>query len=233
VLIPESSTLQPEQEQTINPGIDSLPPPTVTNLPPEVKTQVSENISISGFKLEAQQMAGGGGGEAEGVYTVPPIPGIVVIPGNIGFLHQYFSALAIVTNGAPGMSGLVVKDLKAKIILPVGEDHVAGTDPLPGDDPLRMAEINGVYVDRTLPVMNGGIDGKIGTSDDVDLLHPAESGQADFTIEGLKEGTHKLDFEITATLEGLPIGPVSLKGKATGYSGRLNEFSLDFFPHRS
>jgi len=37
-------------------------------------------------------------------------------------------------------------------------------------------------------------------------MHPAESGQSDFTIEGLKEGTHPLNFDIKATLEGLPVG---------------------------
>ena len=32
---------------------------------------------------------------------VPPIPGVVVIPGDIGFLNQYFSVLLMVANVAP------------------------------------------------------------------------------------------------------------------------------------
>ena len=37
-------------------------------------------------------------------------------------------------------------------------------------------------------------------------MQAGESGQADYTIEGLKEGTHEVDFDITAVLDGLPIG---------------------------
>jgi hypothetical protein len=43
---------------------------------------------------------------------LPPIPGIIVIPNNIGFLNQYFSALLMVTNGAPGQSNLTVRDYR-------------------------------------------------------------------------------------------------------------------------
>lgn len=61
-------------------------------------------------------------------------------PGNIGFLHQYFSALAIVTNGAPGQSNLTITNVQAKMLLPPGEDLTPGSDTVPGDDPLRMAK---------------------------------------------------------------------------------------------
>ncbi|MDH3999497.1 MAG: hypothetical protein OET90_11760, partial [Desulfuromonadales bacterium] len=152
----------------------------------------------------------------EAPVELPPIPGIVVIPGNIGFLHQYFSALAIVTNGAPEQSNLLIRDLKAEIVFPDGEDLTAGSDATPGDDPLRMAAGADGYFPRIMDVLNAGADGQNGTGDDISQLYPAQSGQADFTIEGLKEGTHKLDFIITATLEGLPIGPVTLTGHATG-----------------
>ncbi len=209
VLIPDTSKLLEDPEKIPNPSI-GLGLPSVNNVQiPELP----ENLSLTGFKLELDQS---GEKFATGTVSLPPIPGIVVIPGNIGFLHQYFSALAIVSNGAPGMSGLVVKDLKAKIILPSGADQDPGTDETPGDDPLRMAKAASGFFPRITDVMNAGPDGKIGTTDDISRLYPAESGQSDFTIEGLKEGTHKLDFEITATLEGLPIGPVPLKGRATG-----------------
>ena len=210
VLIPtQSKEYIPDLFPTPSVGIA---PPTEVIPPPQDKPPVPEEISISGFMMEAQVKEG----EEIAVGQLPPIPGILVIPGNIGFLHQYFSALAIVSNGAPGQSNLVVKDLQAKLILPTGEDLTAGTDADPGDDPLRMAKGTEGFFPRSLPVVHPGPDGKYGTEDDISLLNPAESGQADFTIEGLKEGTHKLDFEITATLEGLPIGPVQLKGKASG-----------------
>ena len=67
-----------------------------------------------------------------------------------------------------------------------------------------------------MTVYNAGPDGKTGTADDISFMHPSENGQADFTIEGLKEGTHALDFDIHATLEGLPVGPIKITGKASG-----------------
>ncbi len=208
--------LIPNQTQAQN--VQDLPPPTeiglteqeVNVLPPNLN--LPENISISGFVMAADdEMMDKLGG-----YALPPIPGVIIIPNNIGFLNQYFSALLMVTNGAPGASNLVVKDLKGTIIMPVGEDQTPGTDAAPGDDPLRMAKGADAYFPRTAAVINAGPDGKIGTSDDTGLLRPAESGQADFTIEGRREGTHKIDFNISATLEGLPIGPITITGKATG-----------------
>ena len=205
VLIPDSYTIEKENEYK-NPEL-GLALPSFNSVPPQPDDLgLPKNIAISPFKMEA---------DAPGV-TLPPIPGIVVIPGNIGFLHQYFSALVMVTNGAPGQSDLIVKDLRATIILPAGEDRAAGTDADPGDDPLRMARGAEGYFPRIMDVLHAGPDGKYGTSDDISRLYPAETGQSDFTIEGLKEGTHKIDFEITATLEGLPIGPVVIKGRATG-----------------
>jgi len=206
VVIPTSAVVNdPPAGASAIPVIDLPPAPSV---PPQV--QLPQNLTVSPFLMEVQEK------DVAANLSLPPIPGIVVIPGNIGFLHQYFSALAVVTNGAPLQSGLVIKDIQAKIILPSGDDLTPGTDDNPGDDPLRMAKGASGFFPRTMPVMAAGPDGKNGTADDVSLLNPAESGQADFTIEGLKEGTHKLNFEITATLVGLPVGPLTLKGTASG-----------------
>ena len=206
VIIPNTYTqVNPE---ALPPATDLGIPPPVVSIPPP--PELPANTSFEGFVMQADPDSDI---SDEVRSQLPPIPGVVVIPNNIGFLNQYFSALLLVTNGAPGQSNLVVKDLKATISLPVGKDTVAGTN----DDPLKMAVgAGGIPFPSELPVMNTGPDGKAGTPDDVSLLHPAESGQADFTIEGKKEGTHKIDFDITAILEGLPIGPVAITGKATG-----------------
>jgi hypothetical protein len=209
VLIPTGDQRVPDEIPQLPPSI-GLSPPSEFEIPPQL-AKLPDNFTISGFSLNIPEED-----FVSGSVGVPPISGILVIPGNIGFLHQYFSAMAIVTNGAPGQSNLVVKDLQARLILPEGEDLTAGTDDLPGDDPIRMAKGADGFFPRQLPIMHPGADGSFGTSDDFSQLFPAETGQADFTIEGLKEGTHKLDFEITATLEGLPIGPVPLTGHATG-----------------
>lgn len=146
----------------------------------------------------------------------PPIAGIIVIPGNIGFLHQFFEVNLIVTNGAPAQSNLKIENLQARIVLPTGEDKAAGTDDAPGDDPLRVAKTSSGTMGRLLPVIVPGPDGKFGTSDDLTYLNAQETGQAGFIVEGLKEGTFPVDFEITATLLGLPKGPVNIKGAASG-----------------
>jgi len=94
--------------------------------------------------------------EMEGVANIqlPPIPGIVVIPGNIGFLHQYFSALVMVSNGANLQSGLTIKDVTATIKFPAGADLIAGTEETPGDDPLRIAKGATGFFPRTMTVYN-------------------------------------------------------------------------------
>ncbi len=147
---------------------------------------------------------------------LPPIPALLVFPGNIGFLHQFFQALLIVTNGAPATTPLVVADLSATVQLPPGEDRVPGTDEAPGDDPLRVARIEGLGFVRTLPVKTAGPDGRFGTADDGRELAPQVTGQADFSVEGRKEGVHEIGFEITGTLLGLPRGPVPIVGRARG-----------------
>ena len=69
---------------------------------------------------------------------------------------------------------------------------------------------------RLLPVIVPRPDGKFNTSDDLAYLNAQETGHASFIVEGLKEGTFPVDFEITATLIGLPKGPVKIKGTASG-----------------
>ncbi|MFZ3207807.1 MAG: hypothetical protein WA140_03110, partial [Geobacteraceae bacterium] len=210
VIIPISQSVQQTPELQGTAPI-SLPQPQVYSIPPDVpETAVPQNLEVKPFMMEAQEP------EKVGKIQLPPIPGVVVIPGNIGFLHQYFSALALVTNGAPLQSGLSIRDVRASISFPAGEDLIPGSDAAPGDDPLRMAKGQDGYFLRIASVMNAGPDGKTGTIDDAGSMQPGESGQADLTIEGLKEGTHKVDFDIIATLDGLPIGPVTLKGKASG-----------------
>src|SRR5207249_8582393 len=53
----------------------------------------------------------------------PPINALLVIPGNIAFLNQFFSVLLVVSNVAPGGTPLVLRDVQAKITLPVGQDR--------------------------------------------------------------------------------------------------------------
>ena len=69
---------------------------------------------------------------------------------------------------------------------------------------------------RIQPVVQPGPDGTLGTADDVDQLGPGETGNAEFLVEGRREGSHIVEMEITGTLSGLPIGPVTVRGRAAG-----------------
>jgi hypothetical protein len=89
------------------------------------------NLMIGGFSLVPPP-------DVVGEPETPPsaIPGVIIIPGDVGFLNQFFSVLLMVSNAAPAGSGLTVSNLQAEIALPPGGDNLLGT----GDDPLRLAQ---------------------------------------------------------------------------------------------
>ena len=140
------------------------------------------------------------------------IPSVLVIPGNVGYLKQFFSAKLFVANGAPGSSNLTVHDVTGTIKLPAGSDHVIGT----ADDPLALPDTTKGPQPKTMPVVAFGADGQPGTADDVGTFRPGEQGEAEFLLRGEKEGFHTIDFDISATLEGLVTGPVTVKGSGSG-----------------
>ena len=170
----------------------------------QVQKQVP-NLSVVGFTLRVPAATGQS-------LIVPPIPGVIVIPGNIGFLDQIFSVLLMVSNAAPAGSNLVVSGLKASIILPPGNDKVVGS----ADDPLTMAQTAAGASPSIQPVTQPGADGTRGTADDVGTLGPGETGNAEFLVEGRREGSQVVEMAIEGTLNGLPVGPVAITGRAAG-----------------
>ena len=75
----------------------------------------------------------------------------------------------------------------------------------------------------TLPIVGLGADGVLGTGDVEDRLFPGGpsslpgrgfEGEAEYLFEGRKEGFHRIDFDITGTLEGLPVGHNQLQTTA-------------------
>lgn len=191
---------------TLQPG--ATPIPTV-RLPELQEAFQTTNVSVSGLLLQIDDSDV----DARG-FDIPPIPGVIIIPGNIAYLNQFFSVLLMVSNVAPGNSQLVVRDVTAEIVLPAGNDTVAGS----GDDPLRMALLGNPPVpqSRTQLVRQPGPDGKIGTPDDILTLAPQQSGEGEYLVEGRREGTHTVEMKISAVLDGLPIGPVKISGRAVG-----------------
>jgi len=210
----------------VKPSVVSLPPvqvpalKTVSTIIPDtlkVQTQVP-NLSVIGFTLQIPSVKGQD-------LIVPPIPGVIVIPGNIGFLDQYFSVLLMVSNAAPAGSNLVVSDLSASIVLPPGNDGVVGS----GDDPLVMANTEKGVSPSVRPITQPGPDGQLGTADDITTIGPGESGNAEYLVEGRREGSHVVEMAISGTLNGLPAGPVAITGRAAGaVLVRNPTFSLTF-----
>jgi hypothetical protein len=149
---------------------------------------------------------------ADGSLADVRIPSVLVIPGNVGYLKQFFSAQLFVANGAPGGSNLRVRDLSGAIRLPGGDDAVVGTS----DDPLSLPTLQGGTAPSVLPVLGAGPDGAPGTADDTPSLEPGAQAQAEFLIRGEREGFHNLEFDIEGVLDGLATGPATVKGVAKG-----------------
>ncbi|RPJ56396.1 MAG: hypothetical protein EHM23_23690, partial [Acidobacteria bacterium] len=177
--------------------------------PPNVHASVGTRVpspDILPLFLEPEDAAGGGGPELEGGNI--RIPGLIIFPGRVALLNQFFEAILIVSNGAPGDTPLVVHTLRARLELPQA--------PNPANNPLRIAELQVGGAVEELELHTLGPDGTYGTGDDSSRFAPGESGQASFLIEGLKEGLHTIKFQLQGTLDGLPGGPVQVKGEATG-----------------
>jgi hypothetical protein len=142
----------------------------------------------------------------DGTMAAVRIPSVLVIPGNVGYLKQFFSAQLYVTNGAPAGSNLVVDNVTGTINLPQAADGNSA------DNPLSLPDLTSGPEAATMNVLAPGPDGK----PTVTAFNPGQTGQAEWTIRGDKEGYYTIDFDINATLEGLPTGPVALSGTATG-----------------
>ena len=191
---------------------------------PAALERVMPSLQIKGINMQFS----GGGGDGDLALSIPPIPALMVIPGNIGFLNQFFSVMIYTENAAPSGSGLSVRDIRAELILPTGPDLVAGTQESPGDDPLRFARVAGA-VRNTAPVRAVGPDGQAGTADDIDRLQPGSTGQGELLVEGLQEGLHVMDLKLTANLDGLAAGAVAITGKAAAsILVRNPKFSMAF-----
>ena len=165
--------------------LTKLRPPDLTRLPSVQRAFERINIpnfSLSGFQMRVPPDLK----ESKGI-ELPPINGVIVIPGNIGFLNQFFSVILQATNVAPEGSELILKAAKANITLPLGKDGIKAS----GDDPLRVAETRDHGIQEVLPLKD---------AQGQDRIIPQATNQAEFLVEGLSEGTHKVNFDITGDL---------------------------------
>jgi hypothetical protein len=175
------------------------PDPLAFDLPSDA---APSNIpSIETFELKQLIVPGGdnesgGGGGAR-------VVGLIVIPTDVAFLNQFFSVLLVVQNGAPAGSPVTLRDVSAVARLPAGGLREAKTNP-----PRPFG--------TSVPILDPGPDGRLATADDLTFIVAEAKGQAEWVVEGLKEGNHVLEFDIGATADGLSAGPVKLAGTAKG-----------------
>jgi protocatechuate 3,4-dioxygenase beta subunit len=148
----------------------------------------------------------GGCGDAEGdcFHDAPvTLPGVILFPTDVSLLHQFFSVVLLAKNDAPEGDALRIRDLAARVVLPPGL-RMAKTEP---PTPLGVP----------VPVRVPGADGRLGTGDDLTFLVAQAEGQAEVVVEGLKQGTHIVEFQIDGTLAGLPGNEVRrISGTARG-----------------
>jgi hypothetical protein len=136
---------------------------------------------------------------------IPPIPGILVIPGNIAFLNQFFQVMLLVSNVAPAGSQLVVTSATAELLLPFGPDGAPETT----DDPLAPAR-TAAFPEGTLAteVRNAATGGP--------EFGPGEDANGEFLVEGRTVGTHRLKVTIEAELRLATGQIVPLSGTVFG-----------------
>ncbi len=175
--------------------------------PPAVPSPLGVSVPVTIVPVLLQTGNGNGGG---GSGPLPPLPGggqiripsVLVIPGNVGYLKQFFSAQLYVTNDTPAEANLVVDNITGTINLPPGPDGIVGT----ADDPLGLPTLTSGPEAVTMPIMLSGAS----------TLNAGQTGQAQWTIVANSEGFYTVNFGINATLEGLPTGPINVTGSANG-----------------
>ncbi|MFP4476813.1 MAG: hypothetical protein ACLFOY_14740 [Desulfatibacillaceae bacterium] len=119
-----------------------------------------------------------------------------------GIIITIFSVFLLAINVAPTGSGLAFRNARAAISLPLGGDNMPDT----GDDPLRMAETTDGSNQPEMPLVGAG--GR-------DTIEPEAANRAEFLVEGLREGAHRVDFDITGDLWAPSLGRgVAMTGKA-------------------
>jgi hypothetical protein len=190
--IPENHILLPTSGPTA--GIEFVPP-RLTPFKIDFKEKATEQPPAGGCDPR--------GGDCRNMDGVPaPMVGAIVFPTDISLLHQFFSVVLMVQNGAPAHDPLTLRDLKAKITLPSGLRQAETEPPTPLGVPV--------------PLRVAGPDGEIGTGDDLTLVVATAEAEAEFVVEGLREGTHIVEFAIEGWLDGMPEGSRMVAGQAKG-----------------
>ncbi len=151
--------------------------------PPEV---ISFGLGPGGeLPQEEGPPEGGGGGGGR-----PSIPAALVIPNNLAVLHQFFAVTLMVTNGAPDGSTVTLDGVTAMIRTPTELKVVKSVPAAAFNQPISVVD----------------------ASNGVTFLVAQARGDVDWTVEGLKPGTHTLEVEVRATYKSPGQADFPLKG---------------------
>lgn len=183
---------------------------------PEEMRRPGLNISIQGLNFQRAV-----DGDEERKRLLPSIPAMLVIPGHIGFLNQFFSVQVFTANASPEGSNLSVHEVRATINLP---------QPSSGGPPLAVARIGPNAVQTTeVAIKTFGPDNVPETADDQGRLEAGQTGRGEFVLEGKREGLHVFDIELAAILDGYAHGEVPIAGHVSGsVLVRNPKFSIAF-----
>ncbi|HEX2832542.1 MAG TPA: Ig-like domain-containing protein [Thermoanaerobaculia bacterium] len=123
----------------------------------------------------------------------PSIPAALVIPNELAVLHQFFAVALVVTNGAPDGSQVVLDSVTALFKPPATLRTVKSTPAIPFNQPVPI------------------VDASTGAT----FLIAQAKGEAEWVMEGLRPGTHKIDVEVRATYKSPGQPDFPLKGLAS------------------
>ncbi len=130
--------------------------------------------------------------------------GIVVIPGSIGYLKQFYKTNLVILNVLPDGSPYVVQNLKATLMLPPGADGAVGTP----DDPLLAVSSGGESAELVKQIF---------TADKNAALKAGETGSALWFLRGDRLGNHEVKFYIQGEFAGGTLAaPIPITGTARG-----------------
>ncbi len=201
-------TLGPSVKLVANPDLARLPnlDDSQKTVKPRFKVPKVVPFMIEVEKPEQVPIPAGGCDPREEcrpeLKLIRPMVGVILFPTEISLLHQFFSVVLQVENGAPEGDPAVLRDLFATIKVPSGI-KLGETEPP-------------TILGRPVPIKDPGPDGIRGTADDKNLLVAHASGDVEVLLEGVKHGTHVVEFDIKGVLEGLPTGPQPISGSAKG-----------------
>ncbi|HVT45346.1 MAG TPA: Ig-like domain-containing protein [Thermoanaerobaculia bacterium] len=130
--------------------------------------------------------------DSSGSVRRPSIPAAIVIPNSIAVLHQFFAVALVVTNEAPAGSSIVLDSVTATIQTPSGL-RVVKSEPA-------------VSLGQSVPIVD--------SSSHATFLIAQAEGSAEWTLEGLRPGTHSGNVEVRATYKSPGQVDFPLKGRA-------------------